>query len=361
MVKYKLSFLFILILLIITTGAGCISFSSQSQGVKGMFRSDDQGENWKAISAYPTVQGVKNISGVNTYVVVRDPSDDNALYLGSRGQGLYYSYNNGDSWNMVPYFNNRFIYSIAIDPKNKCNIYVTDGSHIYNSIDCNRTWVLSYTEERISSRLSDLAIDFNNSKLIYASQVNGDILRSQDGGKSWLVVKRFGFGVRNIVVDPNIKNRVYVASHNKGFYRSDDAGVTWKNLSDDFSNYSQSNSYYRLIINPQKKGSLYWVSKYGILHSADYGENWTDIKLLTSPGSVNIYAFAVNPKNQKEIYYIGTVLSDKGKNVRSTFYRSSDGGNNWVTRKLPTNTIPVYLSVHPKNDKVIFSGFSALD
>lgn len=299
--KIKLSFLLILAILITTTGASCISFSSQSQGAKGMFRSDDQGEKWKAISAYPTVQGVKNISTVNTYVVVRDPSDDNAIYLGSRGQGLYYSYDNGDSWNVVSAMNGKFIYSVAIDPKDKCTIYVTDGAHVYKSMDCTRTWVLSYTEERTSSRLSDIAIDYNNPNLIYGSQVNGDVLRSQDGGKSWLVIKRFGFDIRNIVSDPNVKNRVYVAARDKGFYRSDDAGVTWKNLSDDFSKYSQSNAFYRLILNPQKSGSLYWVSKYGIMHSNDSGETWSDIKLLTSPGSVNIYSFAVNPRDRKSV------------------------------------------------------------
>ncbi len=51
----------------------------------------------------------------------------------------------------------------------------------------------------------------------------------------------------------------------------------------------------------------------------------------------------------------------KKTNVKSTFYKSSDGGNNWVTRKLPSNTVPVYMSVHPTNSSMIFLGFTLLD
>jgi len=303
MLNKKISFFAVLVIMLVTTGASCISFSNQSQGVKGMFMTEDKGEKWKAISAYPTVQGVKSISGIDVYLVARDPSDMNTLYLGSRGQGLYYTHNSGNSWQNVPAMNNKFIYSVVVDSKDKCNIYVTDGPHIYKSEDCTRTWKLVFTEERVNLRLTDLAIDYTNPNIIYASQLNGDIIKSQNAGKSWLVVKRFGFDVRNIVSDPNQKDRVYVAGRSNGLYRSDDAGKTWKNLSDDFKNYSKSQSYYRLILNPAQKGNLYWVSKYGILYSADAGEKWTDVKLLTSPGSVNIYSFAVNPKNSKEISF----------------------------------------------------------
>ena len=322
---------------------------------------DDKGEKWKAISAFPTIQGVKNIAGVNVYSVERDPSDDDTLYIGSRGQGLYYSYNNGSSWQSVSAMNNKFIYSIAIDPKDKCNIYVTDGVHIYKSEDCTRTWKLSFTEERTNLRVTDLTIDSDNSKIIYASQLNGDVIKSVDAGNSWLVVKRFGFDIRNIISDPNTKDRVYVATRSEGLYRTDDGGKTWKDLSKDFKDYSKSKSYFRLVFNPSKKDSLFWVSEYGILKTDDAGEKWTDVKLLTSPGSVDIYSFAVNPKDEKEIYYTGTILNDKDQNLRSTFYKSSDGGSNWVTRKLPSDTIPVYLSVHPKNGNVIFAGFTNLE
>jgi len=359
----KKLFLFGLVVFLMTTGASCLSFSSQSNGTVGMYKSVDKGEKWTAKFAYPTAQGVKSLSGLKVYLVKRDPSDTNTLYVGSRGQGLYYSYDNGDSWSFVSAMSGKFIYGIAIDPKDKCNIYVSDGSHIYKSDDCTRTWKLMFTEERPGQRIADLAIDYNDPKVIYGAQLNGDILRSTDSGSSWRVIKRFGFDVRNIESSPLIsgKTRLYVASYDNGLYRSDDNGDNWITLKDGFKKFNESLNYYRIMLHPSKPNSLYWISKYGILLSDDSGSSWSEINLLTPPGSVDIYSFAVNPMDTKQIYYTGTVLNDKSQNVKSTFYKSEDGGTNWVTRKLPTNTVPVYMSVHPNNASTIFLGFSTLD
>jgi len=356
----RLIILVLFLTFFLTTGASCIKFSKQGQGVKGMFRSDNKGESWKAIAAYPTIQGVKSLSGLNIYAVHRDPSDQNAFYAATRGQGLYYSYDSGASWDSVPAMNARFIYSVAIDPKDKCTIFTTDGRDIFKTIDCMRTWKTVFTEERPSQRLVELAVDSGDSNVIYGAQMNGDILRSKDKGVSWRVVKRLGGSIRNLVADPFTPKRIYAASYKDGLFRSDDGGEKWINLNNDFKNYNDSKTYYRLILNPGKKDSLFWISRYGILRSDNAGKNWKDMKLLTPPGSVNIYSFAINPKNQSEVYYTGTVLNDKNENIRSTFYKSSDGGKNWVTKKLPATTIPVYMSVHPSNGNTLFLGFTTL-
>ena len=124
--------------------------------------------------------------------------------------------------------------------------------------------------------------------------------------------------------------------------------------------YTDSLSFYRLTLNPGQRDSLFWISKYGILRSNDAGETWSDMKLLTPPGSVNIYAFAINPKNQKEIYYTGTILGPKNEHLRSTFYRTVDGGENWVTKKLPTNSIPIQFVMNTENSSQLFLGFTSL-
>jgi photosystem II stability/assembly factor-like uncharacterized protein len=62
----------------------------------------------------------------------------------------------------------------------------------------------------------------------------------------------------------------------------------------------------------------------------------------------------VNPQNDNEIYYTATIGD------RSTFYKTLDGGKNWITKKLPSGQIPVYLRVHKKNASVLFLGFTSL-
>jgi photosystem II stability/assembly factor-like uncharacterized protein len=356
----KIHFLFGLLAALTLTGAGCIQFINTAQGPMGMFRSGDGGETWQQKTVLLTAQGVKSLAGAKVYKIYTDPGDPKALYMGTRGQGLYYSYDNGETWQATAVMAGKYIYGLSVDPRDKCMIYVSDGQHIYKTNDCQRTWNLLFTEERTTQRFVALAVDNSDSKIIYGAQLGGDVFRSKDGGQSWRIIKRFGFELRHLTTDPLNPRRLYAAAYNQGLYRSDDGGDNWVNASAGFENFNDSLTFNRFVLNPAQKDSLFWISKYGILRSDNAGASWTDIKLLTPPGSVNIYAFALNPKNSAEMYYTGTILGDNNKNVRSTLYKSVDGGVNWVTRKLPSNTIPVDLLIGRENGKVLFLGFTTL-
>ncbi|MBU0546368.1 hypothetical protein KKA13_03890 [Patescibacteria group bacterium] len=355
----RLTFISFVVAAVLLTGASCITTKTAS-GPVGMFRSLDKGETWKQISAMPTPTGVQSIGSLNIFRIYDDPNDVNAMYIGTRGQGLYYTYDNGDAWRVAPALAGKFIYGLVVDPYDKCNVYVSDGPHIYKTEDCTRTWNLVYTEERPAERLVSLTMDFKDRNVLYGAEVGGDILKSEDGGRNWRVIKRFGFNLQYIIADPNVPDRVYVASYRNGLYRTDNGGQNWLELNAGLDTFSGSKNFSRLVLNPAQRDSLFWISKYGILRSDDAGASWKEIPLITPPGSVNIYGFAINPKNQKEIYYTATILGDKNVHVRSTFYITTDGGSSWVTKKLPTNTIPTAIRMHPEENNVLFMGFTDL-
>ncbi len=343
-------------------GAGCIQIGgSTAAGPMGVYRSDDKGETWKPAMTFPTAQGVKSISGVRVYRVFNDPSDPNSLYLATRGQGLFYTYNNGNTWQYAEGLGQKFIYGMAVDPHDKCTIYVSDAQHLFKTTDCSRTWQIVYTEERPEQRIVGVAIDFNDSRRVYAAVLGGDILASSDAAVSWRVVKRFDIQVQQISTDPFIPNRVYVGTYRNGLYRSDDGGANWKDYNTGLNNFSGTAEFYRLVLHPSRKNSLFWISKYGILRSDDGGASWAEIKLITPPGSVNVYSFAINPGNDKEIYYTATILGDDQNHVRSTFYKSVDGGKTWVTKKLPTNTIPIGIYINPSLPNTLLVAFTLIN
>lgn len=349
---------FILTTVLIFGGAGCISLSGSKgggTGPVGYFVSMDKGDNWKSGSLLPTTAGVKNLTNVDVYGLIEDPQDSNGLYWLTRGTGMYYSYDGGASWKLTASpLSSGFIYSLAIHPADKCTIFATNGRQVFKSDDCNRSWVEMYREGDMAQQISFIAFNPFSPFEIYITKSGGDMLRSEDGGKSWQLAYRFYSELVKIAFDTEEKDLAYAITKTNGLYRTKDGGKKWDSLSSSMSSFTGAADYRRFYLNPKKAGEIYWISKYGILLSRNAGADWEAINLITPPGSVSIYSFAINPSNDREIYYTATV-GDK-----STFYRSMDGGKNWLTRKLPTDQLPISLRVNPLNPNMLYLGFTTL-
>ncbi|MFA6427053.1 MAG: hypothetical protein WCW16_01230 [Candidatus Magasanikbacteria bacterium] len=354
--KYFITFS-VLLMAVVTMGQSCISLDgsggTKTSGPAGFFLSIDKGETWKQLSAMPAVDGVKQLTSVSVYRLFTDPQDNKALYWASREQGLFYSFDEGRSWaHSVEPFNLGFLYSLSVHPKDKCTFVATNGRQVFKSDDCARSWTEIFREARASDAITSVAFDPFKTTHIYMSEDNGDLLKSEDMGKNWLVANRFGNKLQQISFDNNKEGLLYVATRDSGLFRTRDSGASWENLKDRFSGFPGSLEFRRLYLHPQKAEQIYWISEYGVITSRNAGEEWEAINLVTPPGSVDIYGFAINPKNDKEVYYTGTLDN------RSTFYRSADGGKTWETRKLPSQQIPTVLYVHPEKDSWIYLGYT---
>ncbi len=343
---------------LVLVGASCVSFSGSANKKTattggGFYLSKDNGETWKPIVTMPTAAGVKSLAGVSVYGLVEDPNDTKAMYWLTRDNGLLYSYDDGTTWTQsVAPLNTGFVYSIAINPRDNCTIFATNGRQILRTTDCNRTWKEVYRESVTSRFFKSLAINPLPPYELFALSNSGTMLKSLDNGESWQIAHTFSEGTEKIVFDRNKKGLAYVATKSSGLLRSEDSGKTWVSLSPKLKPFTGSSQYRRLYVHPQKGGQLYWISKFGILVSKNGGEDWDAINLITPPGGSPIYAFGVNPKNDNEIYYTSTA------STRSTFYKTTDGGKTWVTRKMPSAQVPATMRVHPENNSWIYLGFT---
>ncbi|OGH69688.1 MAG: hypothetical protein A3C90_03555 [Candidatus Magasanikbacteria bacterium RIFCSPHIGHO2_02_FULL_51_14] len=351
-------YLFTIAAALLLMGQGCLQIPTGEEeivttGPAGMFVSTDKGENWQAISALPEADGVKSLAGVSVYRLDDDPQDPKAIYWGSRGSGLLFSYDDGRTWRRaaVP-LNTGFIYSVAVHPKDKCTLFATTGLFVYKTDDCARSWQEVHREDRADARVDSIFIDSFGDHTVFLTKANGELLSSSDGGSSWTVVQRFGTAIGLLEADAVRQNTLYLATRKKGLYRSDDGGKTWVNLFEQLRVYPGATEYRRLFVHPTKEGVLYWISTYGILKSTDRGDSWRPYTLITSPGSADIFGFDINRNNDKEMYYTAMVGG------RSTFYKTEDDGKTWSTKRLPSGQIPAVLRVHPVNANIIYVGFA---
>lgn len=335
-------------------GVGCIKidFSGGGGGSDGgVFKAVDKGVEWvQKGKILTTGERVRSIANVDVLTLTVDPQDNNAIYMGSYGQGLFYSYDGGEGWNQAPRLQQGNVLSIAVSPKSKCVIFAAYQNKVIESTDCSRTFQVAYFESRSGVQITYVAVDPNNASVVYAGSSDGNILKSGDAGKSWMSVGRLGDSIKKILINPKNSAILYVATARHGIYRSRNAGGSWEELAENFKDYKDARKYQDLQFDLTKNDSLVYASIYGLLRTDDGGKTWEPIELLTPPGSATIYALGVNPRNGNDIFY----------STATTFYRTLDGGNRWITEKLPTSRAGSAILIDPENPNVMYLGVRRL-
>ncbi len=352
MLRIKIIIPFIIIIFLTS---GCITLKSSNQQAGaidgGIFKSINKGDIWSQAVLIPTTSGKPNsIATLSVNSLVMDPSDHRAIYYGSVGNGLYYTYDGARNWFPTPGLGKGTIKDIAIDPESKCIIYAAIGNKLLKSTDCNRTWSQMYYDSDLRVSVNNIAVDHYNSEVVYIGTSRGEIIKSYDRGVSWTTLYRMQDPILRIVIAPDDSRSMFVGTKNKGVFRSSDNGVSWTNLSDNLKEFKAGKKFKDLAFSQAQPGLIYLATGYGLLKSEDRGDNWQAIELIPPSQKATINAIAVSPQEPKEIYYV----------TNTTFYRSLDGGENWTIKKLPTSKAGWKLLINPKDPKVIYLGVRSL-
>jgi len=344
--------------------AGCVSIqtapSTTSKGTLGVFKSADSGSTWKLDGTILNTQGkIMTLGNVSITKIVLDPNDHAAVYLAT-SSGLFYSYDAGDSWTQVKYFSAKQITAIndvAIDYFDKCTNFVASANKIYKSIDCSRTYTEVYVDtSRADLVITALATEHFNNNVVYATNNKGDILKSDDYGAHWKLIKSLTDTIKQILVDKNDTRIVYFVTAKKGIFKTTDGGNTWSDQQGDKKNQDLINKalgafnggkttkYFAQDLT--KPNTFILACQYGLLQTVDGGLNWSEISLVTPDRGANIYALAIDPQNDKNIFYgTDTIL-----------YKSVDSGVTWSTQKAPTIGLINFLLIDPKDSSIMYLG-----
>ncbi len=355
--KFSRLFLFTFFGVLVLFGAGCIQLKGgKSTDAKlGMWKSVDGGQKFEAASRLPTPRGVGTIASISVRELVRDPSDRFALYLGTDQHGLFYSYDGGDGWMHVrePNLSEGRVRAIAVDPSDKCTIYVTRGQRLYKSEDCSRTFNSeAYVDTRADVVLTDIEIDWYNPKTLYLSTTEGEVIKSSDAGRTWATIYRAKSQINDIHVDAKDSRIILVATARRGIHRSMDAGQSWSIVLEEDTFPKLDDIEKVKGLEQDAKADYTWASSdYGLMVSRDHGATWNAVPLVTPPGSVKITSLAVNPRNGAHIVYA----------AGGTMYFSTNGGAKWDTEKSPVTGAVSELLIDPVDERTLYLGGLAVE
>ena len=186
--------------------------------------------------------------------------------------------------------------SIAANPHQAGNLLVTfyrddlSEGNIALSTDGGVTWE-SISQVNWQDSPTQFIFDHDSGQVIYAVPKEGDIYRSEDGGKAWGIcgqpsIQSYGYDAP-FAMDITDSSRVYLATQGKGILISADGCQTWQpsGLSDVYVN--------TVAIDPNNSGTLYAGTDSGAHISFDSGESWNQINdgLL---GATVVYSIVVD-------------------------------------------------------------------
>jgi photosystem II stability/assembly factor-like uncharacterized protein len=299
-------------------------------------RSVDGGASWQ-----PASGGLPNGSASS---VALDPSTG-ALFveelvldnLPLRYQ-IWKSVDDGTTWAQVFQTTNA-IEALAVDAGLPGRVYAGAlGQGMLVSDDDGEHWRMANTG-LAAIEVVDVTPDPRVSGTLYAALAAGSSLgveKSSDGGATWVPINQ-GMGgsspyhVRRVVADPQIADLLYAATLEGQVLKSTDGGQGWQSLAIFPANLSSIND---LQVNPLRPGALlaagvsFDVSDVGSAAalSLNAGATWMPIKLGVSPqvGGESFSAAAFDPSDS-QVAFVGGA---------DGLFASSDGGLTWSRRGL---------------------------
>jgi len=196
-----------------------------------------------------------------------------------------------------------------------------------------------------------LLIDSQDSSRIYLGTSDGQVIRSEDGGRSWRQLSP-GIGLRQHVIDtlvqhPKDAQHIFAGawdlrSSGGGLFESRDGGMNWSRVS-----LPTARSAVRdFAICRTQPDSMIVGALEGVYLTSDGGRSWRQVGART-PGFRDVESVAIDPKNPR-LLYAGTWR---------LAYRSRDFGQTWVRVQegMLFDSDVFSLSLDSRNTNVVFA------
>lgn len=324
-------------------------------GTNVIYKSNDGGRSWepKSVGLEPAPgRGTREITAIAV-----DPADSNYLYAGSEGN-IFKSTDGGDTWTNVtntPDYWGGHIRALVIDPrgtKDNRTIYAgsDNGRGFIRIINNGGSW--TYTNPAVGTSsaadILSLAVDTRGSgnTLYAATRLNNyqyAIIKSVDGGLNWGQISSpvsDNYKYINSLVINTATGTLYAGCETGVFAMNIDSGSPWQQI----GNFAYADSL--LLDSTSSTATLYSLSpgSPGVIQKTTDGSIWT---VVTGPAQAPLQILAVDADPQRKgTLYVGSSYG---------LYKTSDSGTNWQVANKGIRHTSALLAIDPDNSANLYA------
>jgi sec-independent protein translocase protein TatC len=298
----------------------------------GIYKSRNGGKTWQ-----PLTRGLKDYFIHTVYV----DSDQRTLYTATIRQGVFISRDAGEHW--VPMNHglpDSEVHVVTVGPQHR--LYAGTSAGVFVSRDQGKSW--SAINEG-TSRVLVRTIVFEGDKAIYIGTAGMGAYKSADRGKSWEQINggmKEGDDIpedfiRTMMMDRN--GTLYAGTFDGGVFASRDGGHRWKGV-----NQGLRNTSVRTLLS-DSDGALFAGTGGGVYLSQDGGVHWVNI--TQGQQDVNVQTMTLG---RDGVLYVGTAFG---------LYATKDRGRHWefLSQNLTT---PVVRDILIGSDRNLYAATEGL-
>ncbi len=245
---------------------------------------------------------------------------------------------------------------IAIDPAEPSNLYVaTKNGQVYRSQNGGKRWDWLPVSLNSGSALQAIVINPANPNQLYlgvaegsgaiTANAMGGVYQSEDGGQTWaLLPGTQNWSVLSLAIHP--KNpAMLVAGAMDGIYGTDNGGHAWRRISP--ANHPELKGVVSLALDPLDQQIIYAGTPHLPWRTMNGGTTWNSIHQGMIDDS-DVFSIAVDRVDSSRIY----------ASACSGIYRSGNRGNQWIKMQgIPgTNRRTHIILQDPVDEKTLYAG-----
>lgn len=225
--------------------------------LKGVYRSEDSGQQWKQISP----PGSSEIHEVESIAI--DPNDAKVIYAGT-WHLPWKTTDGGANWHSIKQglIDDSDVFSIIIDPTRPSVVYTSACSGIYRSDSGGELYHKVQGIPTTARRTRVLMQDPVNPKVVYAGTTEG-LYKTVNDGVNWSRMTGPDVIINDIYVDPKNPKHVLLATDRSGVLMSNDAAASFLATNRGFSQRQVA----VILPDARKDGTIYA----GVLNDKGYG------------------------------------------------------------------------------------------